>query len=154
MGEGQAQILLGDLQAYQAQLCREAGHDVDESTAARLWVIEVLTPYEQLAHDVVNHKGTPIQAYCDLLEVRWLLSEQAGHDVGTNKALAALARDVIPTDSAAKMAIAEVPTAPFEVLQDRRLIVSSLASTIGFQMCSSHERQSLRELFGNTSPTS
>ncbi|HEX9834206.1 MAG TPA: DUF4032 domain-containing protein, partial [Mycobacterium sp.] len=40
-----------------------------------------------------------------------------GHDVGTNKALAALARDVIPTDSAAKMAIAEVPTAPFEVLQ-------------------------------------
>jgi hypothetical protein len=118
VGEGQAQILLGDLLAYQAQLCREAGHDVDESTAARLWVIEVLTPYERLAHDVVNRKGTPIQAYCDLLEVRWLLSEQAGHDVGTNKALAALARDVIPTDSAAKMAIAEVPTAPFEVLRD------------------------------------
>jgi hypothetical protein len=117
VGEGQAQILLGDLLAYQAQLCREAGHDVDESTAARLWVIEVLTPYERLAHDVVNRKGTPIQAYCDLLEVRWLLSEQAGHDVGTNKALAALARDVIPTDSAAKMAIAEVPTAPFEVLR-------------------------------------
>lgn len=117
VGEGQAQILLGDLLAYQAQLCREAGHDVDESTAARLWVIEVLTPYERLAHDVVNQKGTPIQAYCDLLEVRWLLSEQAGHDVGTNKALAALARDVIPTDSAAKMAIAEVPTAPFEVLR-------------------------------------
>jgi Domain of unknown function (DUF4032)/Lipopolysaccharide kinase (Kdo/WaaP) family len=116
VGEGQAQILLGDLLAYQAQLCREAGHDVDESTAARLWVIEVLTPYERLAHDVVNRKGTPIQAYCDLLEVRWLLSEQAGHDVGTNKALAALARGVIPTDSAAKMAIAEVPTAPFEVL--------------------------------------
>jgi hypothetical protein len=118
VGEGQARILLGDLRAYQAQLCREAGHDVDESTAARLWVIEVLTPYERLAHEAVNHAGTPIQAYCDLLEVRWLLSEQAGHDVGTNRALAALSRDVIPTDSAAKMAIAEVPTAPFEVLRD------------------------------------
>jgi hypothetical protein len=118
VGEGQAQILLGDLQAYQAQLCREAGHDVDDSTAARLWVIEVLTPYERLAHDVVGNKGTPIQAYCDLLEVRWLLSEKAGHDVGTNKALAALARDVIPIDSAAKMAIAEVPTEPFAVLRD------------------------------------
>ncbi len=117
VGEGQARILLGDLQAYQAQLCREAGHDVEESTAARLWVIEVLTPDERLAHDVVGEKGTPIQAYCDLLEVRWLLSERAGHDVGTNKALAALARDVIPGDSAAKMAIAEVPTAPFAVLQ-------------------------------------
>jgi hypothetical protein len=118
VGEGQAEILLGDMQAYQAQLCREAGHDVDDSTAARLWVKEVLTPYERLAHDVVGRKGTPIQAYCDLLEVRWLLSEKAGHDVGTNKALAALSRGVIPVDSAAKLAIAEVPTEPFEVLRD------------------------------------
>jgi hypothetical protein len=117
VGEGQAAILLGDLHAYQAQLCREAGHDVDESTAARLWQLEVLTPYEQLAHSAVGKTGTPIQAYCDLLEVRWLLSEKAGRDVGTNKALAALAGDVIPTDSAAKMAIAEVPTAPFAVLK-------------------------------------
>ncbi|HYO01782.1 MAG TPA: DUF4032 domain-containing protein [Mycobacterium sp.] len=117
VGEGQAAILLGDLHAYQAQLCAEAGHDVDESTAARLWVIEILTPYEQLAHQVLQYRGTAIQAYCDLLEVRWLLSEKAGRDVGTNKALAALAGDVIPTDSAAKMAVAEVPTAPFAVLQ-------------------------------------
>ena len=118
VGEGQARILLGDLRAYQAQLCREVGHDVDEPTAARLWVIEVLRPYEQLAHEAVNHTGTPIQAYCDLLEVRWLLSERDAHDVGTNRALAALARGVIPTDSAAKMAVAEVPTAPFAVLQN------------------------------------
>jgi hypothetical protein len=116
VGEGQAAILLGDVHAYQAQLCREAGHDVDEATAARLWVMEILTPYERLAHEAVKSKGTPIQAYCDLLEVRWLLSERAGRDVGTNKALAALAGDVIPSDSAAKMAIAEVPTAPFAVL--------------------------------------
>jgi hypothetical protein len=117
VGEGQARILLGDMLAYQAQLCREAGHDVDESTAARLWVIEVVTPTEHLAHAALHHSGTAIQAYCDLLEVRWLLSEQAGRDVGTNAALAALRGDVIPTDSAAKMAIAEVPTAPFAVLQ-------------------------------------
>lgn len=118
VGEGQAAILLGDLHAYQAQLCREAGHDVDEPTAARLWVMEVLTPYELLAHQAVHGAGTPIQAYCDLLEVRWLLSEQAGRDVGTNKALAALNRDVIPADSAARLAVAEVPTAPFAVLRD------------------------------------
>jgi hypothetical protein len=117
VGEGQAAILLGDLHAYQVQLGREAGHDVDESSAARLWVIEVLTPYGQLAHEAVGRMGTAIQAYCDLLEVRWLLSEKAGRDVGTNKALAALVGDVIPTDSAAKMAIAEVPTAPFAVLE-------------------------------------
>jgi hypothetical protein len=117
VGEGQARILLGDLQAYRAQLVREAGHDVDESTAARLWVIEVLTPTEHLAHAALNNTGTPIQAYCDLLEVRWLLSEQAGRDVGTNAALAALHRNSIPTDSAAKMAVAEVPTAPLPVIE-------------------------------------
>ena len=116
VGEGQARILLGDLHAYQAQLCREAGHDVDESTAARLWVIEVVTPNEHLAHAALNNTGTAIQAYCDLLEVRWLLSEQAGHDVGTNTALAALPQRH-PTDSAAKMAIAEVPTAPMPVIE-------------------------------------
>jgi hypothetical protein len=116
VGEGQARILLGDLHAYQAQLCLEAGHDVDESTAARLWQIEVLTPYQQLAHSMVGNTGTPIQAYCDLLEVRWLLSEKAGRDVGTNQALAALAGGVVPSDSAAKMVIAETPTEPFAVL--------------------------------------
>jgi hypothetical protein len=116
VGEGQARILLGDLHAYQAQLCLEAGHDVDESTAARLWQIEVLTPCQQLAHSMVGNTGTPIQAYCDLLEVRWLLSEKAGRDVGTNQALAALAGGVVPSDSAAKMVIAETPTEPFAVL--------------------------------------
>ncbi|GLP79558.1 DUF4032 domain-containing protein [Mycobacterium antarcticum] len=116
VGEGQAAILLGDIHAYQGQLCRETGDDVDESTAARLWVMEVLTPYEQLALEALGYKGTAIQAYCDLLEVRWLLSERAGRDVGTNRALAALAGDVMPSDSAAQMAVAEVPTAPFAVL--------------------------------------
>jgi tRNA A-37 threonylcarbamoyl transferase component Bud32 len=117
VGEGQASILLGDLHTYQVQLCREAGHDVDESPAARLWVMEVATPEMHRAHAAVRHTGTPIQAYCDLLEIRWLLSERAGHDVGTERALAALARDVIPTDSAAKMAVAEIPTAPMPVIE-------------------------------------
>ena len=117
VGEGQARSLLGDLHTYQGQLCREAGHDVDESTAARLWVMEVATPTTHQAHAAVGYTGTAIQAYCDLLEVRWLLSERAGHDVGTDRALAALSRDVIPTDSAAKMAVVEIPTAPMPAIQ-------------------------------------
>lgn len=117
VGEGQARSLLGDLHTYQGQLCREAGHDVDESTAARLWVMEVATPTMHQAHAAVGYTGTAIQAYCDLLEVRWLLSERAGHDVGTDRALAALSRDVIPTDAAARMAVVEIPTAPMPAIQ-------------------------------------
>lgn len=118
VGEGQARILLGDLHAYQAQLCREAGEDVDEHTAARLWLMEVATPSMHRAHTAVGNTGSDIQAFCDLLEVRWLLSEQAGHDVGTEKALVALARNHVPADSAAEMAVVEVPTEPFEVLSE------------------------------------
>ncbi|WP_197381889.1 DUF4032 domain-containing protein [Mycolicibacterium mengxianglii] len=118
VGEGQARILLGDLHAYQAQLCREAGEDVDESTAARLWLIEVATPTMHRAHAALGRAGSDIQSFCDLLEVRWLLSEQAGHDVGTEKALAALTRRRVPAQSVAEMAVVEVPTEPFAVLFD------------------------------------
>lgn len=118
VGEGQATNLLGDLHAYQAQLCREAGHDVDERTAAQLWVMEMVRPTMHRAHAAVGHTGTAIQAYCDLLEVRWLLSEQAGRDLGTERALMALARNVVPTDSAAQLMVVETPTEPFSVLDD------------------------------------
>ncbi|MDN4517840.1 DUF4032 domain-containing protein [Mycolicibacterium austroafricanum] len=118
VGEGQARILLGDLQAYQSQLCREAGHDVDDSTAAQLWVMEVATPTMHRAHAAVGGTGTPIQAYCDLLEVRWLLSEQTGHDVGTERALQALTRKVVPSESAAQLMVVEDPTEPFSVLDE------------------------------------
>lgn len=118
VGEGQARILLGDLQAYQSQLCREAGHDVDDRTAAQLWVMEVATPTMHRAHAAVGGTGTPIQAYCDLLEVRWLLSEQTGRDVGTERALQALSRKVVPSESAAQLVVVEDPTEPFSVLDE------------------------------------
>lgn len=70
------------------------------------------------AHAAVGRAGTPIQAYCDLLEVRWLLSERAGQDVGTERALHALARRVVPSESAAQLAVVETPTEPFSVLDD------------------------------------
>ncbi|KWX68707.1 DUF4032 domain-containing protein [Mycobacterium sp. NAZ190054] len=118
VGEGQARILLGDLHAYQGQLCHEAGHDVDERTAAQLWVMEVATPTMHRAHAAIGKTGTPIQAYCDLLEVRWLLSEGAGRDVGTERALQALSRRTVPSESAAQLAVVEEPTEPFSVLDD------------------------------------
>jgi hypothetical protein len=51
--------------------------------------------------------GDPVQAYCDLLEVRWLLSVQAGRDIGDEEALTALALRFVPLDAAASMAVAD-----------------------------------------------
>ncbi|MGD9622843.1 MAG: DUF4032 domain-containing protein [Mycolicibacterium sp.] len=118
VGEGQARILLGDLQAYQGQLCRESGHTVDDRTAGQLWVKEVATPMMHRAHRAAAGTGTAIQAYCDLLEVRWLLSEQAGEDVGTDAALRALARRAVPSESAAQLMVVENPTEPFSAFEE------------------------------------
>jgi Domain of unknown function (DUF4032)/Lipopolysaccharide kinase (Kdo/WaaP) family len=116
VGEGQARILLGDLRAYQRRLRRETKSAVPDDVAAQRWVQEVLRPGAARAHQAVGGRGDPIQEYCDLLEVRWLLSEQAGHDVGDGAALEALRRRSPPPESAATMAIAEEPTAQMPVL--------------------------------------
>lgn len=116
VGEGQARILLGDLRAYQGWLQREGRADVSEAVAGRRWVDEVLTPGMERAQEATGSLGGPVQSYCDLLEVRWLLSEEAGHDVGDEVALAALCRRSVPPESAARMAIAEAATEELGVL--------------------------------------
>jgi Domain of unknown function (DUF4032)/Lipopolysaccharide kinase (Kdo/WaaP) family len=118
VGEGQARILLGDLHAFQIQLCRESGDEVTESTAAGRWLQDAALPGMDQAHSAVDGRGTAIQAYCDLLEVRWLLSEQAGFDIGTEEALAALTAHLVPGDSAAKLVVVETPTEPFTAVFD------------------------------------
>ena len=121
VGEGQARILLGDLRAYQGRLQRQSRSEVPEAVAARRWVAEVFEPGMERAHQAVGGVGEPVQVYCDLLEVRWLLSEQAGHDVGDAAALEALAHRSVPPESAAKMAIAEAATSQLAVLSPQML---------------------------------
>jgi hypothetical protein len=48
--------------------------------------------------------------------VRWLLSEQAGRDVGDEPALEALCRRTVPAESAAQMAVADVATRELPVV--------------------------------------
>jgi hypothetical protein len=120
-GEGQAQILIGDLRAYQCRLQQETGTDIADTVAGRRWTDEVLYPGMQRAHRAVGGLGDAVQAYCDLLEVRWLLSEQNGADVGEEAALKALARRTVPAHSAARMAIAEAPTGQMQALTPQML---------------------------------
>jgi hypothetical protein len=120
VGEGQASILLGDLRAYQGILRRQSERDVSEADAAVGWLERVVLPGMRRAHEAVGFVGSPVQAYCDLLEVRWILSERAGSDVGDAEALEALARGG-PTDSAARMAVADAPTGQLPRLTPERL---------------------------------
>jgi tRNA A-37 threonylcarbamoyl transferase component Bud32 len=117
VGEGQAQILLSDLRAYEATLREFAGGlhkrasgGITQAKAVQLWMDKLLRPGMERAYEAVGRIGDPVQAYCDLLEVRWLLSEQAGFDVGDGAALDALANRAQPTDSAAMVVVAEEDT--------------------------------------------
>jgi Domain of unknown function (DUF4032)/Lipopolysaccharide kinase (Kdo/WaaP) family len=119
VGEGQATILLNDLRAYQSRLAADRpgpGTAGDDVAAGFRWRTEVLLPGMARAADAVGPDADPIQAYCDLLEVRWLLSEQAGQDVGDEAALAALASRQTPSESAAQMVVAETATGSFPAL--------------------------------------
>jgi hypothetical protein len=117
VGDGQALVLRNDLRAYQSRLAAERpGTSLDDVAVGYRWRTEVFLPGMARAAAAVGPDADPIQAYCDLLEVRWLLSEAAGHDVGDESVLAALARRQAPSESAAQMVVAEAATGSFPAL--------------------------------------
>ena len=80
------------------------------------WLVECFRPGVAKATVVLGPDADPIQAYCDLLEVRWLLSERSGQDVGDERALAALAERRVPAESVAEMAVVEASTSNFRAV--------------------------------------
>ncbi len=86
--EGQARLLLNDLREYRAWLAFFEQRPVASVEAARRWQAEVLEPYLARLVPVIGPARDPLQAYCDLLEHKWLRSEAAGRDVGLEAAFA------------------------------------------------------------------
>ena len=75
-------------------------------------MLEIFEPAVGQLIEAMGEDIDPVQAYCDLLEVRWLLSERAGHDVGNEVALRSMAKSETPAGSSAQMAAVETPTEP------------------------------------------
>jgi hypothetical protein len=128
VGEGQATVLLNDLRAYQGRLEDELPGSAPDQVAGYRWLAEVFRPGVARAATAVGPDVDPVQAYCDLLEVRWLLSEQSGQDVGDAVALEALASRQTPSESAAKMVVAERSTGSFQALDDDSLAETTAAT--------------------------
>jgi len=84
--EGQARILLNDLREYQAWLEHEGGDPVPTVAAAAAWLRDVLQPSLVSLTPTIGPARDPLQAYCDVLEQKWLLSEVTGKDVGLETA--------------------------------------------------------------------
>jgi hypothetical protein len=82
--EGQARILLNDLAEYTAwiEYFEQRTVPIDAEEAADRWLREVYRPTLAQIYGMVGPERDLVQAYCDVLEHKWLLSEQAGRDVG------------------------------------------------------------------------
>ena len=85
--DGQARILLNDLAEYGAWLEHAEGRPIDHAEQADRWLREVYRPTQaRIAHEVGPDRDL-VQAYCDVLEHKWLRSEEEGYDVGLDGAV-------------------------------------------------------------------
>jgi hypothetical protein len=85
--EGQARILLSDLAEYAAWLEYSERRVIEADEAADRWLREVYRPTQARIARAVGPDRDLVQAYCDVLEHKWLLSERAGSDVGLDAAI-------------------------------------------------------------------
>ena len=84
--EGQARIILDDLAIHRTWLSSLRGHEVGLDETGVHWRAE---RFEPALAQLTGRVDDPIQAYCEVIEYKWLASERAGHDIGLRAALEA-----------------------------------------------------------------
>jgi hypothetical protein len=87
--EGQARLMLNDLREYQVWLEHQRHAPIASTEAASRWLVDVVEPSLARLVPAIGPLRDPLQAYCDVLEEKWLLSEAVGRDIGLEAAMAA-----------------------------------------------------------------
>jgi len=85
--EGQARLLLNDLREYAIWVECSSGRAVTPADAAARWLGDVYLPTIERLAAAVGPRRDLVQAYCDVLEHKWLASEREGRDVGLETAI-------------------------------------------------------------------
>jgi len=102
--EGQARILLNDLAEYASWLEHAEDRVVEADEAADRWLREVYRPTQARIAGEVGPDRDLVQAYCDVLEHKWLLSERTGQDVGLDAAIRSYVEQGAPAPELAEAA--------------------------------------------------
>jgi hypothetical protein len=87
--EGQARLLINDLNEYGTWLEWFEGRGISSEEKDERWLREVYRPTQARIAAAVGPDRDLVQAYCDVLEEKWYLSEQAGSDAGLAAAIEA-----------------------------------------------------------------
>jgi Domain of unknown function (DUF4032)/Lipopolysaccharide kinase (Kdo/WaaP) family len=104
--ENQARRLLNDLDSYAASTDQQGE---DEEIVAHEWLTEVFEPVVRLVPRDLNRKLEPAEVFHEVLEHRWFLSEQAGHEVDTMEAARSYVNDVLSAKPDEKLALPSLP---------------------------------------------
>ncbi|MBG0566788.1 DUF4032 domain-containing protein [Actinoplanes aureus] len=88
--ENQARQLLNDLDTYRAE-----SHLTDEQQAAHRWLTEVFEPVVRAVPANLRRKLEPQEIFSQIIQHKWLLSEQAGRDVGMAPAVQSYLTEVL-----------------------------------------------------------
>jgi len=80
--ELQAQKMMNEIQELRAFRSHETNRHISLEEAASLWVENIYHPVTDRLSDVKDQNTTLPELYCQILEHKWYLSEQAFHDVG------------------------------------------------------------------------
>jgi hypothetical protein len=95
--ENQARRMLNDIARYREAMERKEKRPLSESLAAARWRDEVFEPTVAAVPDDLWSALPAAEVFHQVLEHRWFLSEQAGKDVGIDKAVESYVRSELPT---------------------------------------------------------
>jgi hypothetical protein len=107
--ENQARRMLNDVARYREALERREGRTVSESVAASRWREEVFEPTVAAVPEVLWGRLPAAEVFHQVLEHRWFLSEQAGKDVGIEKAVRAYVESELPQAPAERVVLDAPP---------------------------------------------
>ena len=110
--ENQARRLLNDIASFRSYLERKDGTRVPMTAAASRWLKEVYDPVMNLMPPELASRLSPPEIFHEILEHRWYLSEEAGHDVGTTAAARSYFATVLPAVSEHLVAVSPLEMTP------------------------------------------
>lgn len=85
--EHQATLLFEEIQQLHAVLCRELARSAPLGMAAQRWLVDRYQPTVERLRTLMGPGTDLAELYCEILEHKWFLSEQAARDVGMEPAI-------------------------------------------------------------------
>jgi Domain of unknown function (DUF4032)/Lipopolysaccharide kinase (Kdo/WaaP) family len=110
--ENQARRMLNDIARYREAMERKEKRPLSESLAAARWRDEVFEPTVAAVPDELWSALPAAEVFHQVLEHRWFLSEQAGKDIGIDKAVESYVRSELPRRPAERVVLESAGEVP------------------------------------------